>query len=86
VLERLDGLLACGRHVSCDANSHSFLREIPQCWVTGQAAGTAAALASKSGVEPRALEVAALQAALLGQGVLLRPNRHPTALAAPNGG
>jgi hypothetical protein len=86
VPERLDGLLACGRHVSCDANSHSFLREIPQCWVTGQAAGTAAALASKSGVEPRALEVAALQAALLGQGVLLRPNRHPTALAAPNGG
>ena len=42
----LDGLLACGRHISCDPNSHSFLRESPQCWATGQAAGTAAALAA----------------------------------------
>ena len=33
----LDGLLACGRHVSCDRNSHGFMREIPQCWITGQA-------------------------------------------------
>ena len=35
----VDGLLVAGRHVSCDAASHSFLREIPQCWLTGQAAG-----------------------------------------------
>ncbi|MBL8382360.1 MAG: FAD-dependent oxidoreductase, partial [Burkholderiales bacterium] len=42
---RLDGLLACGRHLSCDRNSHGFMREIPQCWITGQAAGVAAALA-----------------------------------------
>jgi hypothetical protein len=34
----LNGLLAAGRHVSCDKNSHGFMREIPQCWVTGQAA------------------------------------------------
>ena len=27
----LDGLLACGKHISCDANSHGFMREIPQC-------------------------------------------------------
>ena len=27
---RLDGLLAPGRHLACDATSHSFLREIPQ--------------------------------------------------------
>lgn len=27
----LDGLLAPGRHLACDAGSHSFLREIPQC-------------------------------------------------------
>ena len=36
-----DGLLVAGRHISCDATSHSFLREIPQCWLTGQAAGAA---------------------------------------------
>src|SRR5581483_7802146 len=33
----IDGLLAAGRHMSSDANSHTFLREIPQCWMTGQA-------------------------------------------------
>lgn len=67
----LDGLLAPGRHLSCDANSHSFLREIPQCWLTGQAAGAAAALAADAGVPPRAVDIAALQAALRRQGAHL---------------
>ncbi|MEO8023523.1 FAD-dependent oxidoreductase [Polaromonas sp.] len=73
VPETLDGLLACGRHVSCDRNSHGFMREIPQCWITGQAAGVAAALAVARKVQPRAVDVAALQQALLRQGVYLRP-------------
>ena len=72
VPESLDGLLACGRHISCDRNSHGFMREIPQCWITGQAAGVAAALASRAGIAPRAVPVDALQAALLNQGVYLR--------------
>src|SRR5262249_26995842 len=49
----LDGILGAGRHVSCDASPHTFLREIPQCWLTGQAAGIAAALAAGSGQRPR---------------------------------
>jgi hypothetical protein len=73
VPEQLDGLLAAGRHVSCDRNSHGFMREIPQCWLTGQAAGAAAALAVSQGVEPRAVDIASLQKALLGQGAYLRP-------------
>ena len=73
VPETLDGLLACGRHISCDRNSHGFMREIPQCWITGQAAGVAAALAVAQGVQPRAVDVAALQQALQRQGVYLRP-------------
>jgi len=72
VPERLDGLLACGRHISCDPNSHGFMREIPQCWITGQAAGAAAALAVQRGVEPRAVDIGELQAALVAQGVHLR--------------
>jgi hypothetical protein len=68
----LEGLLACGRHISCDANSHTFLREIPQCWVTGQAAGTAAALAVARALPPRRLDVAELQETLTKQGVYLR--------------
>jgi hypothetical protein len=69
---RLDGLLACGRHMSCDPSSHGFMREIPQCWLTGQAAGAAAALAVNAGVQPRAVNVGDLQAALRKQGVFIR--------------
>jgi hypothetical protein len=47
------------------------MREIPQCWVTGQAAGVAAALAVASDREPRHVDVAALQAALRRQNVYL---------------
>ncbi len=72
VPEKLDGLLACGRHLSCDVNTHGFMREIPQCWVTGQAAGAAAALAANAGIAPRAVEIAALQAQLRGQGAYVR--------------
>ena len=82
---RLDGLLACGRHISCDRNSHGFMREIPQCWITGQAAGVAAALAVAAGVEPRDVDVAALRRALLAQGVYLRaatPAASPAAVVA----
>ncbi len=80
---RLDGLLACGRHISCDRNSHGFMREIPQCWITGQAAGVAAAIAVVQGVEPRAVDMAALQSALLRQGVYLRPQAGIAASSAP---
>jgi len=72
VPERLDGLLAAGRTIASDAQSHIFLREIPQCWVTGQAAGAAAALAAAAGVPPRAVDSAAVRAALRDQGVYLQ--------------
>jgi 2-polyprenyl-6-methoxyphenol hydroxylase-like FAD-dependent oxidoreductase len=71
VPEKLDGLVACGRHIACDANSHGFMREIPQCWITGQGAGVAAALAASRGVAPRAIDIADLQSALVRQGVYL---------------
>jgi hypothetical protein len=72
VPETLDGLLAAGRHVSCDPSSHGFMREIPQCWITGQAAGAAAAVALSQGVEPRAVDIARVQRLLRQQGVFLR--------------
>ena len=70
--QALNGLLVAGRHLSCDANSHGFMREIPQCWTTGQAAGTAAALAVSAKLEPRDVDVSQLQLALLRQNVYLR--------------
>jgi len=78
---QLDGLLAPGRHLSCDATSHSFLREIPQCWLTGHAAGVAAALAAQAGVAPRAVDVAAVQAALRAQGAYLSDGSASRAVA-----
>jgi hypothetical protein len=68
----MDGLLVAGRAVSCDATSHSFLREVPQCWMTGQAAGAAAALAVGQGVAPRAVAIDRLQAELRRQGAFVR--------------
>lgn len=73
VPEALDGILACGRHIACDATSHSFLREIPQCWITGQAAGAAAAIAANRGLPPRTIDRRELQSALVAQGAHLRP-------------
>ena len=69
----IDGVLAAGRHVACDTNSHSFLREIPQCWLTGQAAGVAAALSANNGLMPRALQPSLNQRELLRQGGYLSP-------------
>ena len=74
------GLLVAGRHISCDASSQTFMREIPQCWMTGHAAGAAAALSADAGVDPGALPVARLQAALLAQDVHLRL---PAAVSQP---
>jgi hypothetical protein len=76
---QLDGLLAPGRHMASDAGSHTFMREIPQCWLTGQAAGAAAGLSVNAGAQPRDLNVGALQAELRRQGVYLRT---PSQLAA----
>ena len=70
----LDGALGAGRHVACDASSHTFLREIPQCWMTGQAAGVAAALAVRTACQPRALDPRLIQRELLKQGAYLSPS------------
>ncbi|MFY0613379.1 MAG: FAD-dependent oxidoreductase [Hyphomicrobiaceae bacterium] len=70
----VEGVLGAGRHIACDPNSHSFLREIPQCWLTGQAAGVAAGLAANAGVAPRALDPVRVQQELLRQGAYLSPS------------
>jgi len=69
---RVDNMLVAGRHISTDSRTHTFMREIPQCWLTGHAAGVAAALSVQAGVSPRALPVDALQSALRKQGAYLR--------------
>ena len=59
VPERLDGLLAAGRNLSADTRSHAALREIPECWAMGEAAGVAAVQALADRVELRDVDIAA---------------------------
>lgn len=66
------GLIVAGRHLSSDSSSHTFMREIPQCWLTGHAAGAAAALAANAGTSPDRVPVGQLQQVLTGQGAHLR--------------
>jgi hypothetical protein len=66
----IEHLLVSGRCISADHVAHSSIRSIPGCMVTGQAAGTAAALASKKGITPRQLNIKELQNALIAQGFL----------------
>jgi hypothetical protein len=72
VPERLDGLLAAGRNLSADTKSHAALREIPECWVMGEAAGIAATLAIDEGVEVREVDTARLQLRLHEAGAIVR--------------
>jgi hypothetical protein len=68
---KLDNLLAAGRCVSSDFEIGDTLRLIPICWVTGQAAGVAAAVCIKDKCKPREVEVAKLQSVLRQQGAYL---------------
>jgi hypothetical protein len=73
---RLDGLLAAGRNLSADTRSHAALREIPECWAMGEAAGVAAVQALHDSVPLRDVHVEAVQAQLVRQGALVtRPKR-----------
>ena len=65
-------LIVAGRHLSADSSSQSFMREIPQCWLTGHAAGVAAALAANHSVPLAKVPVGDLQRALRDQGAILR--------------
>jgi len=61
VPEDRDGLLTCGRCISCDDDALEPVRVIQVCWATGQAAGTAAAMAAEASLAPRNLPVRDLQ-------------------------
>jgi hypothetical protein len=66
------GLLAPGRHLACDTSSHSFMREIPQCWLTGHAAGVAAAITADRGLDCADVPIGELRAKLGAQGTFLQ--------------
>ena len=49
------------------------MREIPQCWLTGHAAGVAAAIATDRGLPLARVPIGELRQRLLAQGAYLGP-------------
>jgi hypothetical protein len=62
--KKLNNVLTCGRCVSVDRYVHASIRVIPACYITGQAAGIAAAMAANQNITPRNISVKDLQTAI----------------------
>lgn len=73
VVKGLDNLLVAGRCLSADRYMQSSVRVMPGCYITGQAAGAAAAIASETECAARDIDVARLQKQLKSMGAYL-PN------------
>jgi hypothetical protein len=69
----VDNLLVAGRCASMTHGGQSAARVSGACFVMGQAAGTAAAMALAQAVAPAALDIRQLQQRLLAGGAQLAP-------------
>jgi len=67
----VDNLLVSGRCISADRMVQGSLRVMPCCFITGQAAGTAAALCVQNAVAPRKLDIDLLRGVLREQGAYI---------------
>ncbi len=67
----LTNLVVAGRCISADHRVHHATKEIPPCMATGQAAGTAAAMAAAAGTSVKQLDVRLLRKRLQDQGAIL---------------
>ena len=68
---KVENLLVAGRCFASDPFANDLLNLIPYCVAMGEAAGTAAAIALKDGVQPRKVNIKTVQKKLLEQGVWL---------------
>ena len=71
VPRQVDNLLVAGRCASMTQEGQSAARVSGACFVMGEAAGTAAAMALQSGSTPRTINIAALQTTLTRNGAWL---------------
>ena len=67
-----DNVLTAGRCMGTDRQMEASIRVMPGCFITGQAAGTAAAMAVEAGGAVRSVDVKKLQKALAEDGAYLR--------------
>ncbi len=70
IVKGLDNLLIAGRCISATHEASGCIRPTVQCMITGEAAGTAAALAVREGLPPRELDVELIREQLKKQGAL----------------
>jgi hypothetical protein len=68
---KTEGLLVAGRSFSSDGAANNMANLIPHCIAMGQAAGVAAAIAVKEGIQPRQVDYTKLQEKLVDQDVPL---------------
>lgn len=71
IAKKIDNLLTAGRCVSATHEASGSLRPAVQCMITGEAAGTAAAMCASQNVNPRELNIKKLSERLKEQGVVL---------------
>lgn len=69
--KKIDHLLVAGRMITSQYEAHQSTRIVGCCWVQGEGAGTAAALAVRHGICSRELDGSLLQQTLLENGVVL---------------
>ena len=69
--EKVRGALAAGRCINSSGDAWEIFRVIPAAAMTGEAAGTAAAMACSRGIDPADLPVADLQKELVNNGCIL---------------
>lgn len=73
----IDNLLIAGRMMTVELKAHASTRNTVCCLVSGQAAGSAAALAAGQGLAPRSVDIEQLQVTLKKGDVLLKPRLDP---------
>ncbi len=70
--ENCDNMLVAGRSICGSSEAAASYRVMPACIAMGQAAGTAAAIAMKSGVCPEDVNIINLQKTLIEQGTVIK--------------
>ena len=64
-------VLVAGRCFSATHDAHASVRSMAQCMAMGQAAGTAAAMATRASLDPRAVPVEVLRVGSAADGAIL---------------
>lgn len=72
VPEKCDNLLVAGRCISGTSEAAGSYRVMPACMATGEAAGTAAAIALENGVAPEYVNIKKLQKNLIEHGAYIK--------------